>query len=122
VAPNVCDECDAAAGRSAKRELTDRSVAWWRLSRPRHTRRPGLKMRVRGLWSLLEEYSPLNEVGKDGGSWGVGWRYPASTSPDGGTSVDSAACGVGGSQPRDVRSDNDITGGPVSAAHSEGTP
>jgi hypothetical protein len=39
-----------------------------------------------------------------------------------GTPVHSAGCGLQGSRPRDARSDNDITGSRVLAAHSEETP
>ena len=34
----------------------------------------------------------------------------------------SAGCGLQGSRPRDARSDNDITGSRVLAAHREGAP
>jgi hypothetical protein len=64
VAPNVCDEWDAAAGCSAERELADRSVARRRLPGPSHIRRPGQKYGLEDYGPRLEENSPLNEVGK----------------------------------------------------------
>src|SRR5689334_25282476 len=104
--------------------------------------------------ALLEEYRPLKEVGKDGRLMAYGSAIPGGdVTGRGGSPVHSSGCGVAGSRPRDVRSDNDITGGlqaekarfgvgrrapervrrvgrpdlaatggPVLAAHSEGTP
>ena len=47
-----------------------------------------------------------------GGSWRMGGRYPASTSRDGRASrFTRPVAAAEGSRPRDVRSDNGITGG-----------
>ena len=112
MAPNVCDECDGAAGCSAEWELADRSVARWRLPGPSHIRRPGQKQGLEDYGALLEENSPLNEVGKDGRLMAYGSAIPGvDVTGRAGIPVHSAGCGVEGSRPRDVRSDNGITGG-----------
>ena len=59
----------------------------------------------------LEEDSPLKMVGKDGRLMAYVIAIPGTdVTGRAGTPVHPAGCGVEG--PRDVRSDNDITGGP----------